>query len=357
MRPTRPANPPPNGALQALDILWQPRALLGVLLAGEGLALVLALAPGRGDGRWIYFALASLLIQWVSLLSLGTLYVLRRRLARMRPQQVAWSALGVLVAHALVVSAWAWEIAGVPSGGTLPDAIAFGVRGAVLALAVGLVGLVAFRNHWAARQAAVRLKQAELESLQARIRPHFLFNTLNTAAALVHSRPDTAEQVLLDLSDLFRAALAGPRDVTLAAELALTRRYLEIESLRFGDRLRVRWDLPADIPAVVVPALSIQPLVENAVKHSVERVERGCQIEIALTTTREHVLVSIRNPLVLGHSAHRSHHVGLSATQARVEALTDGRGRVETSVQGEHYVATVRLPRPTAPMPDRARWR
>src|SRR5690606_11628475 len=108
-------------------------------------------------------------------------------------------------------------------------------------------------------KAAVRAKQAELEALQARIRPHFLFNTLNTGAALVHARPGEAERLLLGLSDLFRAALAGPGELPLEDELGLARRYLEIEALRFGPRLQVNWQLPAPLPEVWVPTLSIQP--------------------------------------------------------------------------------------------------
>ncbi|GAB2522306.1 alginate biosynthesis two-component system sensor histidine kinase AlgZ [Lysobacter humi (ex Lee et al. 2017)] len=321
--------------------------LVRVVLAGEGLALILALAPASGASPLTYFGSASLLIQWVALLTLGALFALRRQLARLPPQRLAWIALALLIASTLAVSAWTANILGPRWLGEAGGWWVFSLRMLAMATTVGLLGLVAFQNHWRARQAAVRTKQAELEALQARIRPHFLFNTLNTATALVHREPARAEEILLDLADLFRAALAGPREISLDEELRLVRRYLEIESLRFGDRLRVDWDLPASIPAIKVPSLSVQPLVENAVRHGVERVERGGRIEIALTTTVDHVLLRIRNPLVLGDASRpTSHRVGLSASQARIEALTDGRGSVETGIQGEHYVATIRLPRP-----------
>src|SRR5690606_40337555 len=95
-----------------------------------------------------------------------------------------------------------------------------------------------FYNHWRATQLALQAKQSQLEALQARIRPHFLFNTLNTGVALVRQRPGEAERLLLDLADLFRAALAGPPTVPLEDELALARRYVESEQLRLGPRLR-----------------------------------------------------------------------------------------------------------------------
>lgn len=339
-----------------LDVLWQPRSLLWVALVGALIASILALSPGVNGDRWNYFGLSLLVIQWVSALTLGSLYVSRRRLVRLRPTVIAYVAVAVLVASTWLVGTLAWFLIRELSPQADDGWRLLMLRLSGIALSVGALGLAAFRNHWHARQAALRAKQAELESLQARIRPHFLFNTLNTGAALVHQRPEEAERLLLDLADLFRAALAGPRDIPLEEELSLARRYLEIEALRFGDRLRVDWQLPAVIPDVMVPALSIQPLVENAIRHGVERVQRGGRIEIALTSTPEHVVVRISNPLVLGDSQPpASHKVGLSAAQARIEALTGGRGSVQTQVQGEHYVATVRLPLQPLTQPARRR--
>jgi two-component system sensor histidine kinase AlgZ len=344
---------PPGGPL---DVLWQARVIIWVLISGEGLAAVLTLAPGVNHDLSVHFGLASLLIQWTAFLTLACLYGLRARLSHASPQQVAYLALAFLLFST-------WCVAGLSRivlEEMLPSIHGSGgwqalfVRLTSIALVVGLLGLAAFQNHWRARQLAVRAKQAELEALQARIRPHFLFNTLNTGAALVHQRPEEAERLLLDLADLFRAALAGPRDIPLDEELSLARRYLEIETLRFGERLRIDWQLPSEIPNVMVPALSIQPLVENAIRHGVERVPHGGRVEIALTTTAEHVVVRISNPLVLSDRQQPvSHQVGLNAAQARIEALTGGRGSVQTGRQGEHWVATVRLPRFPAPGPRR----
>jgi two-component system sensor histidine kinase AlgZ len=347
MRQPPKAEPRHASTPRPLDALWQPQAVAWVMLAGEALALVVTLAPGGRHTYWTYFALASLLIQWVALLSLGMLYVARGALRSRTPQFVARLALALLVSNALLVSLVVRAILGpdwLDDGGLSWTGVT--IRVAALAVVVGLLGLAAFQSHWRARKAAVRAKQADLESLQARIRPHFLFNTLNTGAALVHRHPERAEQLLLDLADLFRAALAGPRDIPLSEELDLVRRYLDIEAMRFGERLRVEWALPATIPRVQVPALSIQPLVENAIRHGVERIERGGRVEISLSETARHVLVRVRNALVLGDAARpHSHGVGLSASRARIEALTGGFGSVETCVEGEHFVATVRLPK------------
>jgi two-component system sensor histidine kinase AlgZ len=327
-----------------LDALWQAPAIIWVLLAGECLAVVLALAPGVSGDRWVHFGLSSLAIQWVALLTLGVLYVFRRTLEGMRPQRLAYLALGLLLVNTWVVVGLAWLLMH-GAGPMAEDAwsiLVLQLTGVVLA--VGFLGLAAFQNHWRGRLHAVRAKQSELQALQARIRPHFLFNTLNTGAALVHQRPEEAERLLLDLADLFRAALAGPRQISLEDELSLARRYLEIEALRFGDRLRVRWELPRELPEVTVPALSIQPLVENAIRHGVERMPSG-GIEVAVTTTPDTVVVRISNPLPRpGGAAVAGHQVGLNASQVRIEALTGGRGSVQTQVLDGQFIATVRLP-------------
>ncbi|GAB3343401.1 sensor histidine kinase [Marilutibacter aestuarii] len=335
----------PKETQALLDTLWQPRTLVWVLIAGEGLAVVLALAPGGSGDRWVYFGLTSILLQWISLLTMSTLYWARRRLARLTPVQLAYAALVALMASTWVVSGGAWFL--------LQDLwlMAHGgwrsliLRLSGLALTVGMLGLAAFQNYWRARQWALRTKQAELEALQARIRPHFLFNTLNTGAALVHQRPEAVEQLLLDLADLFRAALAGPHQIPLQDELDLARRYLEIEGLRFRERLQVTWKLPRALPDVTVPALTIQPLVENAIRHGIERLPKGGTIEVAVTTSDERVIVRISNPLPgSSREARPGHNVGLNAAQERVEALTQGKGSVTTSREGDLYVATVRLP-------------
>lgn len=316
-----------------------------VALTGIALAAVLALAPGVGSDRFVYFGLTLLVIQWIALLTLGALFVLRRALARIRPTQVAYVAVILLLLNTWLVGSLAWllmrEISPIAEGGWLSLLL----RLTGIALAVGTIGLAVFRNHWRVRQLAVRAKQAELESLHSRIRPHFLFNTLNTAVALVHRRPEEVERLLLDLADLFRAALAGPRQISLEDELALARRYVEIEALRFGERLIVNWQLPAVMPAVTVPALSIQPLVENAIRHGIEHIPGGGEVEIAVSTTPGSVVVRISNPIPrTGTHASHGHQVGLHASQVRIEALTDGRGSVQTHVVDGRYVATVRLP-------------
>lgn len=315
---------------------------MAVILAGEALALLLALAPGT-EGWLVRFGLASLGIQWIAVGTLCALFLLRRPLARLPAMAMAWACLGLLLAMTLLVASAAWELLGMTRN---PDVgrTSFVLRMLALALVVGLLGLVIYQNYWRARQLAVRAKQLELEALQARIRPHFLFNTLNTGAALVHARPADAERLLLDLADLFRCALRGPRQIPLAEELALTRRYLEIEALRFGDRLRLGWEIPETMPEVLVPSLSIQPLAENAIRHGIERRPDGGAVDVAVRLFDDRVEITVANDMPGTAGGGGGHAVGLASARERVHALTDGRGRVESRVEAGRYIASVHLP-------------
>lgn len=341
--PDTHAAPPP------LDTLWQAGTLVWVVVAGEALALLLTLAPGGTGDRLAYFGMASFGIQWIFLTTLGLLYLLRRRLRHSGPVMVARVALGALLVSTWLVAALArstlhdlWPMSSA-------DWMDLTLRLTAIALTVGLLGLAAFRAQWHSRQLALRTKQAELDALQARIRPHFLFNALNTGIAMVHGRPEATERLLLDLSDLFRAAISGHERVSLAEELGLTRRYLEIEELRFGERLEVRWDVPAStdaFPQVGIPPLSIQPLVENAIKHGIEPSRKGGHVAVSMRATESEVVVEVRNSLLAqGSVPSAGHGIGLRAVRSRIREFTGGAGDVVTRLADGEYMATLRLPR------------
>jgi len=338
-----PITPPVR--LSPLDTLWQPRTLVWVLLAGEAVAAVLAVAPGTEGDRLTYFGVASLAIQWISLTSLCLLYLLRRWLAALSPPLVAQIGLGALLLSTWMVVGLAWltlrDFALIPA-----DAwTGFALRVTAIAMIMGLLGLAAFQAQWTAKQLAVSAEQAKLQALQARIQPHFLFNTLNTGISLLHAKPDLAERLLLDLSDLFRAALSQRDALRLEEDLSLARRYLEIEQLRLGDRLRLAWEVPAALPALQVPTLSIQPLAENAIRHGIEPSTSGGEVGIRVELTDGYVQVSVTNTLPPASArAAAGHQVGLSSVRARIHAATQGRGRVDTRTGDGLYTAIVRLP-------------
>ena len=159
-----------------------------------------------------------------------------------------------------------------------------------------LAALLVLALLWRQRSKAPAQTRARLNELQSRIRPHFLFNTLNSAIALVRAEPAKAEALLEDLSDLFRHALIEQGEfVTLADEIALAQRYLAIEHVRFGDRIQVEWSLDAAAEAARLPPLLLQPLVENAVKHGVEPSASGAQIRISTQRRGSRVVIKVTN--------------------------------------------------------------
>jgi two-component system sensor histidine kinase AlgZ len=148
-------------------------------------------------------------------------------------------------------------------------------------------------------QAQVRASaRAEVDALQARIKPHFLFNSMNTIASLVRHDPPTAERAVEDLAELFRAALgAGEGESTLGEELHLCERYVAIEALRLGDRLKVDWRIGSDVPRrLPMPRLLLQPLLENAVRHGVARMADGGEIVVDVHSEATKLRIEVRNP-------------------------------------------------------------
>lgn len=333
--------------LQPLDALWQASTLIRIVLAGEALALVLALAPGVSGDRLTHFGIASFAIQWIALLAMGHLYLARRQLARLSPVNIAQTALCALILSTWVVSGLAWMFLDglwpTPAEGW-PMVM---LRLTLVSLIVGLITLAAFRGHWHMRQMAVRAKQAELEALRARVRPHFLFNTLNTGIALLHGRPEEAERLLLDLSDLFRAALSDRTEASLEEELSLAGRYLEIEALRFGERMQLHWLIsaqPGELRATTLPALSVQPLVENAVRHGIESGSGPGHIHVEVESDARSTTVIVRNSVPRdGLPPTRGHGIGLAAVRARLEAMAEGAGSLETSAVDGEFVARLRI--------------
>lgn len=216
--------------------------------------------------------------------------------------------------------------------------LASALAGALLAIQM-VAALV-----WRARARAPADTAARLTELQTRIRPHFLFNTLNTAIALVREEPARAETMLEDLAELFRHALADRGEaVTLAREIELARRYLEIEQVRFGERLRVQWALDERAGQALLPPLLLQPLVENAVKHGVEPSASGADLRIETQRRGNRVVVKVSNT-VPGGQGGAGHGMALGNVRERLALLHDLNGSFRSVFRGGLYLARIEVP-------------
>lgn len=185
---------------------------------------------------------------------------------------------------------------------------------------------------------------AQLAELQARIRPHFLFNTLNTAIALVRDDPAQAENLLEDLSELFRHALADTQEaVPLRQELQLAERYLAIEQLRFGERLKVQWSVDEAASSARLPPLILQPLVENAVKHGVEPSPEGAVVRISTQRRGSVVVIKVTNTVPAG-SGRRGHGLALNNVRQRLTLLHDVQGRFQSGLVKGVFQVRLEIP-------------
>jgi two-component system sensor histidine kinase AlgZ len=207
-----------------------------------------------------------------------------------------------------------------------------------------LSGVLVVALVWRAKGTTPAAMTARLSELQARIRPHFLFNTLNSAIALVRAEPAKAEALLEDLSDLFRHALTELGDsVTLADEIVLAQRYLAIEQVRFGDRIQVEWALDPRADAAKLPPLLLQPLVENAVKHGVEPSALGAQIKISTQRRGSTVVIKVTNTVPAGQGE-PGHGVALRNVRERLSLLHDVQGQFQSGLKKGIFQVRIEVP-------------
>ncbi|MBV5292453.1 MAG: histidine kinase [Curvibacter lanceolatus] len=212
-----------------------------------------------------------------------------------------------------------------------------------------LAGLLVASLVWRARARTPAATTARLAELQSRIRPHFLFNTLNSAIALVRAEPARAETLLEDLSDLFRAALIEHGETaTLDEEVALAQRYLAIEQVRFGERLRVHWELDPEAGQARLPPLLLQPLVENAIKHGVEPSAVGGELIVRTRNQGTRVRLDIINSLppeaqkTTAQTA--GHGIALANVSDRLRLLHDVEIEFSAGVRDDRYHVRITFP-------------
>lgn len=250
----------------------------------------------------------------------------------MPAQWVAGSVLGALAAlYGCGLLSWMGLVNPAPW-------LASAAAGALLA-AVLVAALV-----WRAKARAPAGTTAQLAELQARIRPHFLFNTLNTAIALVREEPAKAENLLEDLSELFRHALADTKEaVPLWQELELAEHYLAIEQVRFGERLKVEWSVDESASKARLPPLILQPLVENAVKHGVEPSPDGAIVRISTKRRGSVVVVKVTNTVPAG-SGRRGHGLALDNVRQRLTLLHDVEGRFQSAMVNGVFQVRLEIP-------------
>ncbi|MBL4585198.1 MAG: histidine kinase [Pseudomonadales bacterium] len=301
--------------------------------------------------NWPLMALASLFVTWVVLCCAAALQLLRRWMLTL-PQnwviRLSYFTMMLILLSISGISDWLiqhWSID--PYQPSWSWAIENQIIGAVIAAAV--------MRYFVLQNELHRRKHAELnariDALQSRIRPHFLFNSMNTIASLIPDDPKLAEQVVEDMSELFRANLMESRQlVSLNEEFELCRRYLDIETIRLGTRLTVQWQLGLIPDNAKIPLLTLQPLFENAVYHGIQPLVEGGTVQIQLHHKKPFIDIVIKNPLpgdqtpglLKAHST--GHHMALDNIRNRLDAVFGNNAFMTNGLEKQLYVVRLQIP-------------
>ena len=327
-------NPLPNALPD-----WRNFGIVLRVLIGANLALALAaLVQAGGLPGWLsrYFVLAA----WCEpplLGAIGLLALLRDQLWRLpiRYGRLAVIAIAAFCAF-LQYHLWLWL--------GLVDSERWGNWQAGL-LGTALAALLLHYLELRARAHSPAIAEARLMALNARIRPHFLFNAINAVLSLIRAQPKQAESALETISDLFRAALRDPADwLPLSEEISLCRQYLELEKLRLGERLQVEWDIRSVPLDTLIPPLMLQPLVENAVFHGIEPASDGGTIRIIFTRKDNDLVIEVANQHCNTPRQSAGNQIALTNIRERLALYYDLEARLEIDQSDTHYRIRIVLP-------------
>lgn len=309
--------------------------MLRVLLGVNGLAALAALIQTATLTDWSerFLDLASFVEPWL-LIWLSLLALLRNLLWRLRLRAGQACVMALAAACAGLLHSYA------ASFNLIDAALARSIL-----LAVAASGLLLIYFELRSRALSPAQAEARLAALNARIRPHFLFNSLNAVLSLIRARPQEAEAALESLSDLFRAAMRDPAElVSLADEIALGRQYLALEQLRLGERLVCDWQLEAVTLSLPIPPLMLQPLLENAVYHGIEPAPAGGTITVSMRQRGDELHIRIANPIPGGEQHAAGNNMALANIRERLALYYDLEARVETVITDTRYEIRIVLP-------------
>lgn len=326
------------------------RVLFILVLLTEVLAIIFAMATASNSQQfWDYLALSSLLMLWIALINAAVLCALRPWLHKQKGTRCLSITFCLMMIISLLVSLLASK------AGSLLYIQLDAASNSLFLLRVMTISAVIYflllryfyiQHQWRLNLAAQ--SRAEIQALQARIRPHFLFNSMNTIASLIAISPETAETAIEDLSDLFRASLSEKNMHHLKDEIELTKSYLAIESLRLGDRLQIEWQVDDDLLDTDIPSLSLQPLAENAIYHGIEPIEKGGKIHISALQIDNKLKLSVSNPLMGEKQTSTFNKKGNQMAQdnirQRLELVYGNRGAFTINDTKENYTVSLLIP-------------
>ncbi len=325
------------------------RMVFAIVIIAELFAIVLSFYPlgMKLSTRWEELSMTSLFIQWCGLSSCAVLCIVRSHLGRFTHVQVGLISYAIILALVTLISAITYWVLAVPGFGFLDVAQwAFIGRNVLLTAIISGPILHYFYIQHLWQQKIKAEEQARFAALQARIQPHFLFNSLNTVASLIQINPDDAETAVENLADLFRVSMReSSTHHTLEQECELCQRYLQIETLRLGDRLQVDWvidGLPMD---AIIPPLLLQPLLENAIYHGIERLPEGGRVRLSGQFENKVLAITLTNPVAdCQFSKHAGNRMALDNIRERIRTFYANHAKIETQCADNTYTVQLSLP-------------
>lgn len=336
----RPGSINQNITSDALPNFRNLGVVLRIVVIVNGLALFVTLTQATSlQDLWQRIVYGSAFLQPVLLACLLVLYALNEILVRLTYRQ---GIAGVM----LIVAFLSWAIARL--GGDLFESPgeygAFHVWQLIaLSMSVAALALAYFRLR--AHSLSPALADARLQALQARIRPHFLFNSINAVLGIVRSDPKRAEGALEDMADLFRMAMSDIQElVTLKKEVELTKQYLALEKLRLGDRLNINWQLEEMPQDALIPPLILQPLLENAVYHGIEPLHEGGGIDIKIYRNGKELHLDVYNPYQPNDKSHDGNKMALLNIRERLSLLFDVEASYSVDAGLDYYRVHITIP-------------
>ena len=331
-----------------LPDICQAQSILFLVLVTELLVFVLVLANSSlVDFSWAKLGLTSLFVQWIVLVSAAVLCNVRPMLSGMSVPAATATAYALILSLTLVFSLLAeWALADDTFTWTL-DSLGGVVRNLIIAAVMaGIAFRYFFLQHQLRRQEQAELN-SRIQALQSRIRPHFLFNSMNIIASLISVDPDTAEEVVEDLSVLFRASLNDSSDqpVPLKEELMLCEKYVHIESLRLDDRLDVDWRVEVDDEDIRIPMLTLQPLLENAIYHGIQPLPEGGTVVVEIVERENQLVIRLENPLPQGNYSHEAgNRMAIENIRHRLQAIYGDEAGLITEQDETTFQTTLSYP-------------
>ncbi len=351
----------PSGTIETgresyLPDLCAGRSVFAVVLIAELIAISLSLVRyTSAEFFWTDLTKSSLFLLWISLTCAAVLCIARPHLGKLSIQKATVISLLLLVGTATLVSEATYLLGQFlavqfigPDNNLFPDRhVQFLIQIIGISTIVSVIVLRYFYVSYEWKRNVEAEARSRIHALQARIRPHFLFNSLNTIAELTRSNPERAEEAVEDLADLFRVTLGDARTrIRLKEELEIARIYQRIEQLRLGDRLQVVWNV-ADIPMrTQLPGLLVQPLLENAIYHGIENLPDGGIVTVDGSVDNGIISIAVTNPLpASGRKTPRDgNRQALSNVRQRLELAYPGQASVDVQQSPEQFRVCLKFP-------------